>query len=491
MKGNRMKSNILNSMLKKGLVFTACITLACASAFAQGTVETDDSKEVLSELEQHMQKPITVDFRNTLIDDVLRIMAEQADVDIIKSPQVIGEVTASLSDVPLQEALTNILAAHGYGYVLSKNMIRVASITEISNENTERLVSKIYRITYADIKSVEDALKKFISKRGYISSSMGTSNIIVTDIESKIKAIDKFIVEIDRMTPQILVEARIYDITATENIDLGVQWTAGRRTDYPGGLTGVGTNPDPATRTDPFMTGAVAGATSTTADATLGVIRFGWLNDSIDIDALLTAEQEDVEAKLLANPRILVLDNETAQFKIVSELPYQEISESTYGGALGSTKFREVGVDLTVTPHVTRDGMVKLQLLPKFSIRGDDEPVGTATTGIYPVPVVNKREANTILLVKSGSTIVLGGMKKKDVLDRVNKVPILGDIPLLGELFKFNGERTLNSEIVVFVTPNIIDMPTMTEDEKKAYKETIFNGPEIKYTGAEKVSMAK
>jgi hypothetical protein len=89
MKGNRMKSNILNSMLKKGLVFTACITLACASAFAQGTVETDDSKEVLSELEQHMQKPITVDFRNTLIDDVLRIMAEQADVDIIKSPQVI------------------------------------------------------------------------------------------------------------------------------------------------------------------------------------------------------------------------------------------------------------------------------------------------------------------------------------------------------------------------------------------------------------------
>jgi type IV pilus assembly protein PilQ len=491
MKGKVMKNNIFNSTLAKGLVLTACIAMTFSTAFAQGVGEEDGSNEVLSKLEQQMQKTITVDFRDTLIDDVLRIMAEQADVDIIKSPSVIGNVTASLTDVPLQEALTNILASHNYGYVLSKNMIRVASISEIANENTERLASKIYRITYADIKSVEDALKKFISKRGYISSSLGTSNIIVTDIESKIKAIDKFIVEIDRMTPQILVEARIYDITASDNIDLGVQWTAGRRTTYPGGLTGVGTNPDVTTITDPFMTGAVAGATSTTADATLGVLRFGWLNDSIDIDALLTAEQEDIQAKLLANPRILVLDNEMAQFKIVSELPYQEISESTFGGALGQTKFREVGVDLIVTPHVTRDGMVKLQLAPKFSIRGDDEPVGTATTGVYPVPVVNKREANTILLVKSGNTVVLGGMKKKDVLDRVNKVPILGDIPLLGELFKFNGEQTVNSEIVVFVTPNIIDMPTMTEEEKKAYKETIFNGPEIKYTGAEKVSMVE
>jgi hypothetical protein len=93
MKGKRMKSNILNSILKKGLVFIACITIASTAAIAQDTAESDDSKEVLSILEQHMQKPITVDFRNTLIDDVLRIMAEQADVDIIKSPQVIGEVT--------------------------------------------------------------------------------------------------------------------------------------------------------------------------------------------------------------------------------------------------------------------------------------------------------------------------------------------------------------------------------------------------------------
>ena len=474
-----MKENIINPFAYSVLLLLSVMLLTCT--FAKGAEE--QSQEVLTTLEQRMQKPITIDFRETPIDDVLRIMAEQANVDIIKGPQVTGNVTASLTDVPLQEALTNILTAHNFGYVMSKNMIRVAPLSEIANENAERLVSKIYRITYADIKSVEEALKKFISKRGYLSSSPGTSNIIVTDIESKIKAIDKFIVEIDRITPQILVEARIYDITARDNLDLGIQWSAGRNTTYPGGLTGVGTNP--TNRTDPFMTGSFTGPTSLTADATVGAIRLGWLNDSIDIDTLLRAEQEDIQAKLLANPRVLVLDNEEAQFKIVSELPYQEISESSFGGALGQTKFREVGVDLLVTPHLTRDGMIKLQLVPKFSIRGQDETVGTSEL-TYTVPVVDKREAKSVLLIKSGNTVVLGGLNKKDVTKTINKVPLLGDMPLLGELFKFRGESTVNSEIVVFVTPNLMDMPVLTDQEQKAFQHTSFKGPDIIYTDAEK-----
>jgi type IV pilus assembly protein PilQ len=490
MKGMKMRNNIFNTFGIKALCLFVSLAITSSIVLAQQKTEADQSKEVLSTLEQHMQKPITVDFRNTPIDDVLRIMAEQADVDIIKSPQVMGNVTASLTDVPLQEALTNIMAAHGYGYVLSKNMIRVAPVSEIANENAERLVSKIYRITYADIKSVEDALKKFISKRGYISSSPGTSNIIITDIESKIKAIDKFIVEIDRITPQILVEARIYDISSKDRLDLGVQWFAGRNTTYPGGVAGITTPADITTLTDPFITGGFTGATAKTGASTLGALRFGWLNDSVDIDFLLRAEKEDIEAKLLANPRILVLDNEKAQFKIVSELPYQEVSESSFGGAIGQTKFREVGVSLIVTPHLTRDGMIKLNLEPTFSVRGADETVASSSV-TFDVPVVDKREARTVLLVKNKQTVVLGGLRKKEVSKQINKIPLLGDIPIAGNLFKFKGEDTILSEIVVFVTPNIVDIPTMTEDEKKAYEETMFKGPEVKYTGVEKVQLAQ
>ncbi|MCX5635336.1 MAG: secretin and TonB N-terminal domain-containing protein, partial [Planctomycetota bacterium] len=188
-------------------------------------------KEILTTIEQRMQKRISVDFRNTPIEDVIRIMAEQVGVDIIKSPNVTGNVTATLTNIPLQEALDNILATHGYGYVASENMIRIAPAAELA-EKSEKLVSKIYLITYADVTEVEKSLKTFMSARGTISANPGTSNIIVTDSESKIKAIETFIEQVDRMTPQILVEARIYDITSTDRFDLGINWDVGRNTTF-------------------------------------------------------------------------------------------------------------------------------------------------------------------------------------------------------------------------------------------------------------------
>ncbi|MFC1737785.1 secretin and TonB N-terminal domain-containing protein [Planctomycetota bacterium] len=481
-----MKNSILKSQKVKYLLIPAFIAVTCAAAFAAGTGEVSGSKEVLTTLEQRMQKRITVDFRSTAIDDVLRIMAEQADVDIVKSPKVEGSVTASLTDVPLQEALNNILAAHGYGYTLSKNMIRVAPIGEITNETAERVVNKIYRITYADVAEVESALTKFISKRGYISSNAGTSNIIVTDIESKIKSIDKFIEEIDRITPQILVEARIYDITSKDKLDLGIEWNAGRNTDYgTSGVGGIGVNPD--IRTDPFLTGVFSGATGKTS-GTAGVLRFGWLNAGIDIDMVLKAQQNKINAKLLANPRVLVLDNHTANFKIISELPYQVLTESAYGGSIGTTSFKEVGVELNVIPHLTRDGMIKLQVQPMFSVKVDEVTFAGTGTISYPQPVVDRREANTTLLVKNGQTVVLGGLRKKDVTRQVNKVPILGDIPLVGLLFRFEGEDTITSEMVVFITPHIATTPVLSEREQQAYDQTNFSGPEVDFTRAEKES---
>ena len=203
------------SRVLKFLAVLALVMAACAITTAENDDEFLEKKEVLTTLEQRMLKRISIDFRNTPIDDVIRIMAEQADVDIVKSPKVIGNVTATLTDVPLEEALNNILASHGYGYVVDENMIRIAPIEEIALK-AEMLVSRIYRITYTDVKEVETALKKFVSARGSLSSNPSTSNIIVTDSESKMKAIDKFIEEIDRITPQILVEVRIYDITCKD-----------------------------------------------------------------------------------------------------------------------------------------------------------------------------------------------------------------------------------------------------------------------------------
>ncbi len=478
-----MKFRGLKFLMILAFVMAACA--ACVAAAENGN-EDSEKKEVLTTLEQRMQKRISIDFRDTPIEDVIRIMAEQADVDIVKSPKVTGNVTATLTNVPLQEALNNILAAHNYGYVADKNMIRIAPVADIA-EKSERLVNRIYRITYADVAEVEKALKKFISARGSISSNPSTSNVIVTDSESKIKAIDTFITEIDRITPQILVEARIYDITSKDRLDLGIEWNAGRNTTYSGGTTTVGTNP--SNRTDPFITGIFEGATSKTS-GTSGAIRLGWLNSGIDIDTILKAQQNIINAKLLANPRILVLDNESAMIKIISEIPYQELTETGLGSSIGTTAFKEVGVELEVTPHITRDEMVRLELKPTFSVKVSDVTFKSGSLE-YPQPVVDTREADTTLLIKNGQTVVLGGLRKKEVSQQINKIPLLSDLPLIGVLFKFEGEDTVTSELVVFITPRIIKQPVMSETEKRAFEATKFSAPKLDYTRAEKAAQAE
>jgi len=453
------------------------LTTGIPSTFETSAIEDSGKKEVLTTLEQRMLKRISIDFRNTPIEDVVRVMAEQADVDIIKSPKVTGTVTATLTEVPLGEALDNILAAHGYSYVSGRNMIRIAPVSEIT-EKAERLDSKIYHITYADVAQVEKALEKFVSKRGSLSANLGTSHIIVTDTESNIKAIDTFIEEIDCITPQILVEVRIYDITCRDQLDLGVEWNAGQKTDFSAG--GLGNNP--ADEISPFTTGVFSNPTNKTGTDLTGYLRFGWLNPNIDIDVQLRAQQEVVEAKLLANPRVLVLDNEKALFDIVTEHPYVERTIS--GGNITETvKFKNVGVKLEVTPHVTRDGMLRLHIVPEFGVLVERVNLGTEVTD---VPVVDTRKADTIALVKSSQTVVLGGLRKKEVSTQINKVPLLGDLPLIGGLFRFEGEDTAVTELVVFITPRIVNRPILSQSEQQAYEITEFSGPKVGLTRAEK-----
>ncbi len=436
--------------------------------------ESSPKKEVLTPLQQQMQKKISVTFADTPIDDVIRAIAEKADVDIIKSPKVIGNVTATLTDVPLAEALDNILAAHGYGYVADKNVIRIAPVAELA-QKAESLVSRIYRITYADVKDVESTLGKFISKRGSLSASSSTSNIIVIDTEDRIKAMDTFIIEIDRITPQILVEVRIYDVTTDESFDLGIEWNVGRNSTENDGVTdpdstsfGVGMSTpgdapgtrDTRTRTStPFTAGSFD-------EKTGGSIRLGLLNDAVDIDIALNILHKQGFAKLLANPRIMVLDNETALFDIVREIPYKETTVST-GGSTETIQFKPVGVKLEVTPHVTRDGMLRMHIVPEFGVHvKDTDP-----------PTVDTRKVDTKALIKDNQTVVLGGLRKEETTQDSWKVPILGDIPLLGGLFQSETESVLTTELLIFITPRIIIQPTLSPMERRQLENTTIQSP--------------
>jgi type IV pilus assembly protein PilQ len=453
-----------------------------------------------------------------------------------------------VTDVPLEEALTNILAAHDYTYIATESMIRVVPLPEIT-VTIEQPITKIYRITYADANEVAEALVNFVSRQGKVALNKGTSHIMVTDIESKIKAIDKFIEQIDHLTAQVLVEVRIYDITSKEGFELCPKWHAGRNAPYTADtfilpdevtVTGIGRSdswqertstivgiergdPDDYTemmtehtwtdptgeieatyinppamitnrRRKPFVGGSFNRITG-------GTLRFSVLNDAVDIDLALIILQKQVEVKLLANPRVLVLDNETANFEIIREVPYRELLQVAREDPITYTAFKKVGVNLKVTPHIARDGMIRLHLMSEFGVLVSQNAVSVLTTkddfgrdvhqNALGVPTVDTRRADTVAMIKDGQTIVIGGLRKRETSRDITKVPLLGDLPLVGGLFQSETESVEVNELVVFITTTIITEPELSGLEKKQFSETKFAGPEMTYLRLEREGRPK
>ena len=464
------------------LAVCAFVCLCCATTRAQVTAGgIEESEEVLTELEKKMQKIVTIDANDLPIETVMRQLIDQTDVDLIISPDVTGRVTVSLTDVTLKEALQSILDVHGAAYVPGDNVIRILPRDEIPKVS-ERIVTETFQVVHVDVSQVVTALEKFISPAGSVSFIEGTNYVIVTDTESKVRDIGNLLFKIDGATPQVLVEVRIYDITSRDNLDLGVEWTAGRRTnrDF---VTGSPSEDDIVvqrggvdtyvpSRTDPSLTSAFGGGTNNTADSTIGFLRFGLLNESIDVEARLRAEKENIDAKLLANPRILVIDKQEAVFDIVTEHPYIERT-ITSAGITETVQFKEVGVKLTVTPNITADRALRMHIMPEFGI-----VIGRVQLSSSDVPIVDTRKFDTTAVVDDGQTVVLGGLRKKDATTQTNKIPLLGDLPVLGRLFKFEGETTAVNELVIFITPRIMSELEMSDVEQKAYGVTEFSGPE-------------
>lgn len=418
------------------------------------------------ELQQRMKTKVSVDFREAPIEDVIKSLAEQADIDIVKGPSVKGTVTAKLTDVPLDEAMESIFTVHGFGYTTSESIVRIVPKSELA-QYMIRYQTKIYHIDYASIDAIQKAIKDMLSPQGKIAMNTETGHLCVTDTEDKIKMLDELIAQMDRETPQILVEARIYDVSCKAFLDFGFDWSAGTFTlfDPDTGLAVGG-------QTEPFARGDFTSTIKQAPKSSFG-LRFGVLNDDVDIDATFHAAKDDVKAKLLASPKILVLNDEEASIKIVEEIPYQELTQTSGGGNIGTTKFKEVGVALLVTPHVTRDSKIRLTLAPKFSVQTGTVSlvIPTGLTAISsPQPIVDNREAMTQALIADGQTVVIGGLRKRDVLQEVSKIPVLGDIPILGELFKYKGEHAINSELIVFITPHIITDPSLVPSDAKKYE---------------------
>ncbi|MHC4387136.1 MAG: secretin N-terminal domain-containing protein [Planctomycetota bacterium] len=515
-----MLETLKNFLRECALAFLMVVLVASSPAMGADQENPAAEREVGQQLpQQGLKTKITYTCVDSPIETVLMDLAEQAKMDIVKSPRVTGKVTVKVTDVPLAEALTHILAAHDYTYIATESMLRVVPLPETSVMR-EPLVTRIYEITYADANEVAQALRTFVSRQGKVAFSKGTSHIMVTDIESQIKGIDKFIEKIDLMTPQVLVEVRIYDISTNEGFELGPEWNLSRNTplktidtsktdirsdspvtsevttDYtettsgyyrdsddgpPQSFTVTGTSTEVAQlpigsffdseveqystrRRKPFVGGSFDRIEG-------GTLSFSLLNDAVDLEFALHVLHQQVEAKLLANPRVLVLDKKTANFEIFREIPYREMRQVGREDPITYTEFKDVGIHLKVTPHITRDSMLRLRVAPEFGV--------LVSQNLEGVPTVDTRRADTVALVRDGQTIAIGGLRKRQTSKDISKVPLLADLPLLGGLFVSETESIEINELVVFITCKIVIEPTLSDLEKKQLSRTEFASPEL------------
>jgi type IV pilus assembly protein PilQ len=551
----RKGKQILIGFLAFGIVFFIFNSYAFSSIDDSNGADPAQINHQVNKGAAALKNRVTYSCTDKNIGEVLMALAEQAGVDIVKSPQVNGNVTVKLTDVPLEEALANILGAYNYTYVATENMIRVIPLPQVPTYE-EPLVTRIYQITYADANQVAAALRNFVSPRGKVALNKGTSHVMVTDTQDKIRGIDSFIQQIDRKTPQVLVEVRVYDVTTKEGFELEPQWYLGRNTPLettvsqktntatsvnsqaPTSLTRttatdveasgetpfsgddaiVTVNPGQTvqylpdsyrsytkddhtveTRTEEILNpdgySNIKGVDKETTTSVIrkrkpfvsgsfdretgGTINFSVLDNAIDLEFALTMLHTQLESKLLANPRVLVLDNETADFQIIREVPYRELRQVAREDPITYTAFKDIGVQLKVTPHIARDGTIKLHIAPQFGVLVSQDAFG--------VPTVDTRKADTMALIEDGQTIVLGGLRQKKTTKDISKVPVFGDMPLIGGLFKAETESQVTSELVIFITTKIVGKSQMTDDEIKQYDSTHIPSPQISQTRFEKV----
>jgi len=387
---------------------------------------------------------VSIDVVEADITDVLRSLAYQSGANLILTPGVKGRITMHLEDVTWQEALEAALQAGGFVQETKKGFIRILTPQQRQAER-ERLdkerrpTTEIFFFNNAEVKGSSDAFKGLLSPAGKLSIDERLNAIVVTDYPENIEAFGRVAAELDKKAPQVMIQALIVDVRLTDDLRLGVDWNA-VFSDGKVGLVG-------------FQNLSEAGGLGPG-----GSITFTYLSRNWDITTLMDFLQHRENVDILADPKILVLDGKQASIEIIEEIPYQELTQTAEGGQIGTTGFKEVGVKLRVTPRITDDGFITMNVKPEQS----------ATTGadISGIPVVETRKADTTLRVKDNQTIVIGGLRRKGTTETEDKVPILGDIPLIGFLFRHRLTTETERELTVFITPSIYTTGQLSEKEK-------------------------
>ena len=421
---------------------------------------------------------IDLDLKDADIHNVLRLLADVGQVNVVTADNVSGSVTIRMRNVPWDQALDVVLQSKGLGMVRSGNMIRVAPLADLEKEREMQLArraqevklapleTRLIPVSYASAKDIQERGRPLLSERGSLAVDERTNVLIARDIAGNLNQIEELIRSLDTQTPQVLVEARIVEATSRYLRDAGIQWggdgTFSAATGNPTGLAfpnsvGVvggasdantptaGLSPFANTVASPNFAVNLPAAVGTGSGGAIG-LSFGSVDNTINLAVRLSAAEASGLLRILSSPRVLTLDNHEARIAQGTLIPFSQVSAQGV-----QTTFQEAKLQLLVQPHVTADGSVSMHV--KIN---RDEPDFNQTSARGD-PTILKREAETELLVMDGHTAVIGGIYTRNTGRNLDQVPFFGDIPLIGLLFQRRRASDQRSELVIFLTPRIVN----------------------------------
>jgi len=406
-------------------------------------------------------RKLSLDFKDADIKNILRLIAEVSNFNVITADDVSGKITMRLVDVPWDQALDVVLQAKGLGKIQVGNVIWVAPRDALkrqeqdileqkrAKEKLEDLVDDLIPINYATAKDIMPQVKGILSDRGDIKVDDRTNTLIVKDIGSKIAKVKNLVKLLDSKTPQVLIEARIIEARLSFQRELGIKWgfeyqrtTQSQTYGYGGGI--VSSTLGTATREVLNLPG-VARAGVPGGVATAGILEAIFSRGSLrSLDIAISAHENKGDVKVISSPKIATLDNKEASIEQGLRIPYPKL---TTEGTV-TTDFIDANLKLTVTPHVTNDGNIKLIIKAK-----KDAP--DFTNPVLGVPSIDKKEAITEVLVRDAGVAAIAGIYTVETTDAGEGLPLLNKIPLLGWLFKREVKEDTRRDLLIFISPKI------------------------------------
>jgi type IV pilus secretin PilQ/predicted competence protein len=416
-------------------------------------------------------EPISVNLKDVDLKDFFRLIHEISGLNVVLDPMVHGNLTIVLDDVPWDQALDIVLKNNDLSRQLDGNVLRIATVETLKKEAENRRaqidaealavdkVSITRFLSYAHAKDVLVPLKKFISQRGDIVADERTNSIIVSDIPAVLPQIDRLIQQMDRKTQEVEIEARVVAATRSFARDIGVQlglgW--GNGTTGVGGVQAVGVSPivvGGGAVPNPLypVVGTPTSGTQVPLFSNLGAtgptsgLQLTNFSNNMRIDMILTAAESRGLLKILSRPRVVTQNNIQAIVKQGVRVPV--VTAAQLGGPATVT-YVDAFLRLTVTPQITSEGTIFLNV----DVENTIPDFGNAINGN---PTLITQQATTQVLVTDGGTVVIGGVIQTNNSLSVSQVPLLGDIPYLGNLFKHRTVQTSNQELIFFITPRIV-----------------------------------